>query len=238
MKHLKINNAIVKFGNWIFSFRNFLFPILYLFLFIPSENLLKNSQLAVITGLLLIIFGSAIRIATIGLEYIKRGGLKRKIYAEKLVTGGIYGICRNPMYLGNLFILSGFGIYANSALFTFIILPLYIFIYLAIIKAEEQFLTEKFGDEFIRYKKKVHPLIPSLRKFRGLFKNQKFNWEKVIFKEYNALFLYISSLLIIAFYQNKIGTILFIISLTFSLLIYLSIKIKKYINKKNTTNQL
>src|SRR5690554_5073572 len=116
-----MNKMIIKFGNWIFTYRNFLFPLLYIFLFIPSEMLLRNTALATFIGLFLIVVGIVIRSLTIGLEYIKRGGLKRKIYAEKLVIGGIYSICRNPMYLGNLFILAGFGIYANSALFTFFI---------------------------------------------------------------------------------------------------------------------
>lgn len=226
-----MNKAIIKFGNWIFTYRNFLFPLLYIFLFIPSEMLLKNTALATFIGLFLIIAGIAIRSLTIGLEYIKRGGLKRKIYAEKLVTGGIYGICRNPMYLGNLFILAGFGVYANSALFTFIIFPAYIFIYWAIIKAEENFLTEKFGDKFIRYKNRVHPLIPDFSKLGNLFKNRKFKWRKVLFKEYNSFFLYIFGLSALAFYLNRMSLMYFTIIITISLSVYLLVKVIKYKNK-------
>lgn len=227
-----MNKAIIKFGNWIFTYRNFLFPLLYIFLFIPSEMLLKNTVLATLIGLSLIIAGIVIRSFTIGLEYIKRGGLKRKIYAEKLVTGGIYGICRNPMYLGNLLILAGFGIYANSALFTFIIFPAYIFIYWAIIKAEENFLTEKFADKFIRYKNGVHPLIPDFSKLGNLFKNRKFKWRKVLFKEYNSYFLYILGLSALALYLNRMSLMYFTIIFIISLSVYLLIKVIKYKNKK------
>jgi protein-S-isoprenylcysteine O-methyltransferase Ste14 len=193
--------------------------------------LLKNTALSTFIGLFLVIAGIVIRSLTIGLEYIKRGGLKRKIYAEKLVTGGIYGICRNPMYLGNLFILAGFGIYANSALFTFIIFPTYIFIYWAIIKAEENFLTEKFGDKFIHYKNRVHPLIPDLSKFGSLFENRKFKWRKVLFKEYNSFFLYIFGLSALALYLNRMSLMYFTIFIIISLSVYFFIKVIKYKNK-------
>jgi len=226
-----MNKAIVKFGNWIFAYRNYLFPLLYFFLFIPSERLLENPKVAMITGLLFIGTGIVIRSVTIGLEYIKRGGLKHKIYAEKLITGGIYGICRNPMYLGNLFILAGFGIYANSALFTLLVFPVYIFIYLSIIQAEEKFLTEKFGDEFIRYKNRVHPLIPDFSRVRYLFKDREFNWRKVLFKEYNSFLLYIFGLLALALYQGRLTWIPFVILLIISLLAYYLVKTIKYKNK-------
>lgn len=228
---------IIKFGNWIFTYRNFLFPLLYIFLFIPSEMLLRNTALATFIGLFLIVVGIVIRSLTIGLEYIKRGGLKRKIYAEKLVIGGIYSICRNPMYLGNLFILAGFGIYANSALFTFFIFPAYIFIYWTIIKAEEHFLTEKFGDKFIHYKNQIHPLIPDFSKMRNLFKNQKFKWQKVLFKEYNSFFLYIFGLLALTLYLNRISYTSFTIIIIISLSVYILIKVIKYKNKKDGANK-
>ena len=159
MSQIIVKDTIIKIGNWIFSYRNFLFPFLYLFLFIPSENVFETNWLASFTGLLLIISGVGIRISTIGLEYIVRGGLKRKIYAEELVTGGIYKICRNPMYLGNLLILAGFGIFANSLLFIAVIFPAYIFIYWMVVQAEEIYLQNKFGKKYESYKKQVPSLI-------------------------------------------------------------------------------
>ena len=48
---------VTKFGQWIFHYRNFIFPVLYLGLFIPSPELVENTNVTTITGLLLIMLG-------------------------------------------------------------------------------------------------------------------------------------------------------------------------------------
>ncbi len=218
---------LVKIGNFFFHYRNFFFPVLYATLFIPGQNVFANETLAFVLGLTIIVFGIATRCTTIGLEYIVRGGKNRTIYAEKLVTEGIYSICRNPMYLGNLSILLGFGIFANSALFTFIIFPVYLFIYYAIIKAEENFLFGMFGEEFTAYKKNVHALIPKFSKLGSAFKGYRFNWNKVVMKEYNSLFLYFMGLLVLLLYREQISMSVFVIIAAPVGVLYIAIKAVK-----------
>jgi protein-S-isoprenylcysteine O-methyltransferase Ste14 len=224
---------IVKIGNFFFHYRNFFFPVLYATLFIPTPVVFANETIALVLGLVIIAFGITTRCTTIGLEYIVRGGRNRTIYAEKLVTEGIYSICRNPMYLGNLSILLGFGIFANSALFTFIIFPVYLFIYYAIIKAEENFLFGMFGEEFTAFKNKVHALIPAFSKLGSAFKGYSFNWGKVVIKEYNSLFIYFVGLLAISLYRDLIDLHLFLYLLVPIVILYVTVKlIKKNQNAK------
>lgn len=221
---------VTKFGKWIFHYRNFIFPILYLGLFIPSPELVENTNVTTITGLLLIMLGIVVRSATIGLEYIVRGGVKRTIFADKLVVSGIYDVCRNPMYLGNILLLLGFGIFANSIIFTLIYFPIYLFIYWSIIKAEEEYLIKKFGKEFEIYKQNVNAIFPSLNHLNSAFKDQIFNWKKVIRNEYNSLFIYVSGLLLLALYQQKMNITIFIYTFILSVIIYGIVKIMKYRN--------
>lgn len=224
---------IVKIGNFFFHYRNFFFPVLYATLFIPTPKVFENETIALAIGLLFIVFGITTRCTTIGLEYIIRGGKGRTIYAEKLVTEGIYSICRNPMYLGNLSILLGFGIFANSALFTFIIFPVYLFIYYAIIKAEEDFLFGKFGEQFDLFRKNVHALIPKLSKLGSAFKGYSFNWGKVVLKEYNSLFIYFVGLLAILLYRESLSFNLFLYLVIPIVVLYVLVKvIKKSQNAK------
>ena len=76
-------------------------------------------------------------------------------FTTGLVTNGLYKISRNPMYLGMLVILIGFAIYLGN-LTAFLVLPAF---YLVItemqIKPEERMLEEKFGEEYLAYKRKV-----------------------------------------------------------------------------------
>src|SRR5213075_525249 len=115
---------MVSIGNFFFKYRNWIFIIFYAALFIPSWPLFSKESFGdlyylwpVIIGLLVTCTGQAIRGATIGLAYIVRGGKEGKPYAEGLVTEGIFNHCRNPLYVGNILMLLGVGILANSLLY-------------------------------------------------------------------------------------------------------------------------
>lgn len=214
----------VKFGNWLFHYRNFLFPVFYLALFIPSAPLFSDQEWAEISGAVIILSGMLVRAITIGLVYIVRGGKNRTIFAEKLVTEGIYSICRNPMYLGNILLLLGFGLFANSQWFMFLFFPLFVLFYIAIIKAEEAFLLQKFGEEFNTYRQQVHALIPRFGKIGTAFKGHSFKWKKVVSKEHNSLYVYFAGIVLLLLFKQRIALPLFTIIFSLITLLYLVVK--------------
>jgi len=72
-----------------------------------------------------------------------------------LVTGRVYSISRNPMYLGLLIILSGWAIFLSNAL-AFLFLPLFVlYINRFQIKPEERTLTAIFGHDYVAYQDRV-----------------------------------------------------------------------------------
>ncbi len=79
----------------------------------------------IIIGLIITVSGQVIRGATIGLAYIIRGGKNKKVYAEDLVTTGIFAHCRNPLYVGNILMLAGVGVLSNSLLYVIIMIPFF-----------------------------------------------------------------------------------------------------------------
>lgn len=71
------------------------------------------------------------------------------------IIEGPFCISRNPMYLGMLFILAGTAILLKSVL---LILPSLLFVFVMegfYIRKEELYLTEQFGKDFLKYKRKV-----------------------------------------------------------------------------------
>jgi protein-S-isoprenylcysteine O-methyltransferase Ste14 len=74
---------------------------------------------------------------------------------RSLVSGGMYRITRNPMYLGMLLILTAV-IFKLDNVFGLIALPCFMF-YITYfqIKPEERIIEGIFGEEYIQYKKKV-----------------------------------------------------------------------------------
>ncbi|QMU30561.1 methyltransferase family protein [Adhaeribacter radiodurans] len=199
---------MVTIGNFFFKYRNLLFIFLYLALFIPSPDIFTPEIFGenyywwpIIIGLVVTVSGQAIRGATIGLAYIIRGGKDKKVYAEKLVTEGIFNHCRNPLYVGNILMLLGVGILSNSLIYVGILIPLFLFIYQAIVLAEENFLRNKFGAQFDAYCQRVNRWIPSLKGISKTFEGMHFNANRWILKEYNTQFVWLVGITLILLFK-------------------------------------
>lgn len=84
------------------------------------------------------------------------GGFKNNM----LVTYGPFSVVRNPLYLFSLIGVTGIAfISLNFAVM--IVAPLaFLALYLSLIRREEKFLAEKFGDDYRRYCEKTPRLIP------------------------------------------------------------------------------
>lgn len=178
---------MIALGNFFFRFRNLLFPLAILLVFVPSPALFNHSLTALIIGGGLLLLGQGLRVGTIGLFYIVRGGRKQRVYAENLVTEGLFSHCRNPLYLGNLLMLLGFGIAVNSWWCFAIGGLLFGFIYAAIIRAEEAFLQTKFGRGYDAYCADVPRWWLRLDGIIDTLRSQQFNWTRVLLKEYGTL---------------------------------------------------
>lgn len=75
--------------------------------------------------------------------------------SSALVVTGIYRLTRNPMYLGFLWILLGWGIFLSNAL-AFLILPGFVlYMNRFQIGPEERALTRLFGQAFVTYRTQV-----------------------------------------------------------------------------------
>jgi protein-S-isoprenylcysteine O-methyltransferase Ste14 len=224
---------LTKFGNWVFHYRNFLFPLFYAIMFVPSPAIFNNGYWAIGIGAFIIVLGMVVRAGTIGFVYITRGGSKRTIYAKKLVTEGVYSVCRNPMYLGNILLILGFAIFANSLYFLATMLPLFCLFYISIIKAEENFLTTTFPVDYQAYKADSNALLPKLSRLKSFSKGYKFNFVRVVKKEYNSTFMYITGMLMLLVYQKHISFLYFSIAFVVFLVIYLVVKYLKRRGKLN-----
>ena len=137
--------------------------------------------------------GSSIRITTVGLAYIIRGGKDHRVHAEDLVTSGLYSHCRNPMYAGNFFLLLGLAAATNSWVFLLAGIPLGLGMHRAIVAAEEHFLRGKFGAQYDAYCARVPRWVPRLAGLAATVRSMQFEWRRVILKEYATSFDWLSA---------------------------------------------
>ena len=74
---------------------------------------------------------------------------------SRLITSGVYRFTRNPVNLGFVLILVGILLNAGSYWGILLAPVLVILLNRLVIEREEEYLAQKFGDEYSRYKSKV-----------------------------------------------------------------------------------
>jgi protein-S-isoprenylcysteine O-methyltransferase Ste14 len=106
--------------------------------------------------------------ATLGLAcaavFISRGRGTPAIFdaPRAFVAIGPYKYVRNPMYVGGLMLLIGFGLYERSVSILFLTLLLFLLVHMFVLFYEEPTLTRKFGSSYQKYRKVVPRWIPRL----------------------------------------------------------------------------
>jgi protein-S-isoprenylcysteine O-methyltransferase Ste14 len=175
---------MVALGNFLFRFRTTLSPFLPLLLLLPGPVVLPDPFVAALIGFAVVLLGQFVRGTTIGLEYIVRGGRNHRVYADNLVTEGLFRHTRNPMYVGKFLMVLGAGIASNHwpALLGFT--GVYTLMYQAVTLAEEAYLRDKFGASFDEYCRRVPRWWPRLAGLRETFAQTRFNWRRVLIKAY------------------------------------------------------
>ncbi len=108
-----------------------------------------------VTGILLIL---------VGLYLDLSAKLKSKIFKSvednRLITDGVYGIVRNPVYSCALLACTGAVLIANNLVL--LPVPVICWLYMTVFlkKTEEKWLTELYGQEYAAYCQKVNRCIP------------------------------------------------------------------------------
>ncbi len=72
--------------------------------------------------------------------------------ASAIVTGGLYGWTRNPMYPGMLAVYAGIGLFLVSPTAGLLLVPLFLVFDRVIIAREEAYLTRRFGEAYVAYR--------------------------------------------------------------------------------------
>lgn len=193
---MKISSAtpawVLTSGAFFFKYRNALFPTVILVVALGMRPAVFLNHPALDHwlggfGFYLALLGEAIRFTTIAFEYIERGGKNRQVWASRLVQGGVYGLSRNPMYVGNLCIAIGMCLIAHVPLAFITIIPLFFYIYFAIVVTEEAFLRQKFGEEFTDYCRRVPRFLPHFMGFPASFEGMRYNWKRALRQDLSTL---------------------------------------------------
>ena len=109
----------------------------------------------IIVGIIMIGFG-----IYLDLSAKLKSKLFKRIEENKLITDGVYGITRNPVYSGSFLACVGAVIIANNLLLLIVPVICYIYMTVFLINTEEKWLKDLYGQEYVDYCKKVNRCIP------------------------------------------------------------------------------
>jgi protein-S-isoprenylcysteine O-methyltransferase Ste14 len=119
---------------------------------------------AELPGAILVVLGAVLGLACAGV-FISRGRGTPAIFdaPRAFVAIGPYRYVRNPMYIGGLLLLIGFGLYERSISILFLALLSFTLVHLFVVFYEEPTLTRKFGSSYQEYLRTVGRWIPRWR---------------------------------------------------------------------------
>ncbi len=110
-------------------------------------------------GLLFQIIGVAVGLWGILIMGIGNFNIQPEVKSDSLITAGPYKWIRNPMYMAVILfyvpiVLQNFS-WINTLVFIVLLITILLKIY-----SEEKFLEERFGNNYLEYKRKTKRLIP------------------------------------------------------------------------------
>lgn len=191
-------------GQWLFRWRSYL-PLLIIPLLIV---VLHNSEypervygdfaelIWEVFCICVSFFGLFIRCVTVG--YVPKGTSGRHTRGQKadsLNTTGMYSIARNPIYLGNFFIILGLLLFISVWWFVLMSILIFWIFYERIIFTEESYLKEQFGAKFSEWAGKTPIFMPNFKLWRK--PELPFSFRAVLRKEHSTFFSIVASFTLI-----------------------------------------
>ena len=144
-----------RVGAVLFRNRSWLpVPFLLVALLAPGEATIANWAI----GAVLIVLGEWVRLA--GVAAAGTTTRRRSRNVQRLVTYGIFGWVRNPLYVGNFFIWMGFVVISGVLWFLPVAILIFGAEYTLIVAYEEGVLESIFGQEYLDYKRTTPRWLP------------------------------------------------------------------------------
>jgi protein-S-isoprenylcysteine O-methyltransferase Ste14 len=230
---------VEKIGKFLFRWRGYL-PLILLAIFykvfVSPENV--ELKLGELWGHLFEVFCLSVSVTGLIVRVLIRGQVPeetssrstKRLKAKTLNTTGFYSIVRHPIYvLGNFPIFLGILLFTQIWWIALIGVVLFWVYYLPIMKAEEKFLEQKFGETWKRWAKITPFLFPNFKNWQP--SSVAFSWKKAFRKESSTLFVILTTYSLIDslrdYFIEKNLDLFWIVVLITGSCFYLSVKIRK-----------
>jgi protein-S-isoprenylcysteine O-methyltransferase Ste14 len=137
-------------------------PVLYALAVLGGYWLNRRWPLPVGGGLYIGVLASMLTLCSLALTVSSVGNFRRSRTsivpirpATTLVIAGPYRFTRNPMYVGMAALTVALGLFMKTWWPVLLLVPVLLIVRLFVIAPEERYLQRRFGDDYVRYMRRV-----------------------------------------------------------------------------------
>lgn len=177
-------DALQRVGAWLFKKRTALpLPLAGLIMLVPA----RQSAALTWLGMLLIVGGEGLRLWAV--HHIGAISRTRSDRLGPLIESGPFSFVRNPLYLGNIALWTGFALSTGVIWVAFVALLVLSAEYHAIVRWEESLLAARLGAAYRAYMSRVSRWLPGARsQARSLpDSSARFSWRDTLHSERGTL---------------------------------------------------
>jgi protein-S-isoprenylcysteine O-methyltransferase Ste14 len=172
-------------GAWLFRYRSFLpVPLALMLLLIRTGEV--DGRTLIAAGVLLVVAGQSLRLWAV--RHIGTISRTRTTRYGPLMTAGPYAIVRNPLYVGNWLLWTGFAVWSRLLWMLPIAWMVFFVQYRAIAKWEAAFIRSKYLTAYDEYARQVRAWMPRWPPRAALVAVTPLHpWREVFFSERGTL---------------------------------------------------
>jgi len=172
-------------GAWLFRYRSFLPVPLALILLLVRVGEIDGAALMA-SGALMVTAGQVLRLWAV--RHIGTISRTRTTRYGPLMTAGPYAVVRNPLYVGNWLLWTGFAVWSRLLWMVPVAWLVFFAQYRAIARWEAAFIRSKYPDTYDQYARDVRPWMPRWPPREALVAVAPLHpWREVFFSERGTL---------------------------------------------------
>jgi protein-S-isoprenylcysteine O-methyltransferase Ste14 len=172
-------------GAWLFRYRSFLpIPLALILLLVRKSQ--TDGKFIVVLGVLLVLAGQVLRLWAV--RHIGTISRTRTTRYGPLMRAGPYAVVRNPLYVGNWLLWTGFTLWSRLLWMIPVAWLVFFIQYRAIARWEASFIRSKYTIAYDQYARQVRAWVPRWPPMSELKPKLPLHpWGDVLFSERGTL---------------------------------------------------
>ena len=146
------NPGVIAFPPLIWLVNAVISVLVHLFVQIP----IMRYGICLVCGIVFIILAPTLTLSAFRTMKSAGTNVHPSEPALTIVRGGPFRFTRNPLYLALCLLQIALGFFLNDWITLLFVVPLTVIFHYGVVLREERYLTAKFGESYLQYKREVH----------------------------------------------------------------------------------